>query len=49
MSQIDEYREQVLDVLKQSNNHYSTQIINLEIADKKINYHRWMHPWQGIS
>ena len=47
MSQIDEYREQVLDVLKQSNNHYSTQIINLEVADKKINYHRWMHPWQG--
>ena len=47
MSQIDEYREQVLDVLKQSNNHYPTQIINLEVADKKINYHRWMHPWQG--
>jgi len=47
MSQIDEYREQVLDVLKQSNNHYPTQIINLEVDNKKINYHRWMHPWQG--
>jgi len=47
MSQVDEYRKQVLEVLKQSNNHYSTQIINLEVANKKINYHRWMHPWQG--
>jgi FkbM family methyltransferase len=47
MNQIDEYRKQVLDVLKQSNNHYSTQVINLEVANKKINYHRWLHPWQG--
>jgi FkbM family methyltransferase len=47
MSQIDEYRKQVIDVLKQSNNHYPTNIINLKVLDKEINYHRWMHPWQG--
>jgi FkbM family methyltransferase len=47
MSQVDEYRKQVIEVLKQSNNHHSTQVINLEVADKKINYHRWLHPWQG--
>ena len=47
MNQIDEYRHQVIDVLKQSNNHYPTQIINLQVSDKQINYHRWMHPWQG--
>jgi len=44
---IDSYREQVLDVLKQSNNHYDTQIIELEVLDKKFSYHRWLHPWQG--
>lgn len=47
MSQIDEYRNQVLEVLKQSNNHYPTNIINLQVGDKQINYYRWMHPWQG--
>ena len=47
MNQVDEYRHQVIDVLKQSNNHYPTQIINLQVSDKQINYHRWMHPWQG--
>jgi FkbM family methyltransferase len=47
MQNLTEYRNQVLEVLKQSNNHYPTQIINLEVANKKINYHRWMHPWQG--
>jgi FkbM family methyltransferase len=44
---INEYRTQVLEVLKQSNNHYPTKIINLQVKDKQINYHRWMHPWQG--
>lgn len=47
MTQITDYRNQVLDVLKQSNNHYPTKIINLQVADKIIEYHRWMHPWQG--
>jgi FkbM family methyltransferase len=44
---INDYRTQVLEVLKQSNNHYPTKIINLQVEDKQINYHRWMHPWQG--
>ena len=47
MTQISEYRNQVLNVLKQSNNHYATKIINLQVADKSISYHRWLHPWQG--
>jgi len=47
MNQITEYRNQVLDILKQSNNHYDTQVINLQILNKQINYHRWLHPWQG--
>lgn len=47
MEQINIYRNQVLDILKQTNNHYTTQIINLIVDNKPINYHRWMHPWQG--
>jgi FkbM family methyltransferase len=44
---VTQYRNQVLEVLKQTNNHYPTKIINLQVEDKKINYHRWMHPYQG--
>ena len=40
MQEINNYRFQVLEVLKQSNNHYPTQIINLQVGDKQINYHR---------
>jgi FkbM family methyltransferase len=47
MQEVNNYRTQVLEVLKQSNNHYPTKIINLQVEDKQINYHRWMHPWQG--
>ena len=47
MENIDSYRNQVLKVLKQSNNHYNTQIIELEVFNKKFQYHRWLHPWQG--
>lgn len=47
MNQLTEYRNQVLDVLKQSNNHYNTEIINLNVFGKDIRYHRWLHPWQG--
>ena len=47
MEDIKSYREQVLDVLRQSNNHYNTQIIELEVLNKKFQYHRWLHPWQG--
>lgn len=44
---ISDYRNEVLDVLKQTGNHYPTKVINLEIEDRKINYHRWLHPYQG--
>jgi len=44
---IAQYRNQVLEVLKQTNNHYPTKVINLQVEDKNINYHRWMHPYQG--
>lgn len=44
---VTQYRNQVLEVLKQTNNHYPTKVINLQVEDKKINYHRWMHPYQG--
>jgi FkbM family methyltransferase len=47
MEDISEYRYQVLDILKQSGNHYTTQVINLVVDGIQINYHRWMHPWQG--
>ncbi len=47
MRDIKSYREQVLDVLKQSNNHYNTQIIELNVFNKSFKYHRWLHPWQG--
>lgn len=47
MENLTEYRNQVIDALKESNNHYNTKIINLEVLNKKINYHRWLHPWQG--
>lgn len=47
MEDIREYRYQVLDVLKQSGNHYPTQVINLVVDNRTINYHRWMHPLQG--
>lgn len=44
---INDYRFQILEILKQSKNHYPTKIINFQVGDKQINYHRWMHPWQG--
>jgi FkbM family methyltransferase len=47
MEDIKSYKDQVLDILKQSNNYYDTEIIELKVLDKKINYHRWLHPWQG--
>jgi FkbM family methyltransferase len=47
MIRIDEYRLQVLDVLKQTNNHYTTKLIELNVFNKKIQYHQWQHPLQG--
>lgn len=47
MENIIEYKNQVIKILKANNNYYDTEIINLNLLDKKINYHRWLHPWQG--
>lgn len=47
MMNITAYRKQVLEVLKSSNNYYNTQIINHKVKEWDINYHRWLHPWQG--
>ena len=44
---IKEHREAVLNFLKETNNYYNTLEINLEVDNKKINYHRWLHPYQG--
>jgi FkbM family methyltransferase len=41
------HREQILEVLKSSNNHYNTSQLNHKVANWSINYHRWLHPWQG--
>ena len=47
IQRLKEHREAVLTYLKQTNHHYGTKEINLEVGDKKINYHRWLHPYQG--
>jgi len=44
---VDNYRNQVLQVLRNGNNYYYSNEITLEIGDKKINYYRWLHPYQG--
>ena len=44
---INKYRSDVLNTLRDSNNYYFSDEINLEIGDKKINYYRWLHPLQG--
>lgn len=44
---IEQYRNEVLNVLKSTNNHYDTKVLNINIGDYKINYHKWLHPYQG--
>jgi FkbM family methyltransferase len=44
---ITPYRKQVLEALKSSNNHYNTKTITHNVKNWEINYHRWLHPWQG--
>lgn len=46
-NKLEEYRNQVLSYLKETNNHYETDIINLNVLNKNIKYHRWLHPYQG--
>lgn len=47
MYDISEYRNQVIDVLKQTSNHYDTKINRLNCVGKEISYHQWQHPFQG--
>ena len=47
ISNIKQHREAVLNFLKQTNNYHGTVKVNLEVDNKKINYYRWLHPFQG--
>lgn len=47
MEAIDSYREQIIEVLKSTNNHYGTQEIVVNVGSWKVKYHRWLHPYQG--
>lgn len=47
MYDISEYRNEVIEVLKESGNHYDTDVIKLNRVNRDISYHRWMHPYQG--
>ena len=47
INNIKQHREAVLSFLKQTNNYHGTVKVNLEVNDKKINYYRWLHPFQG--
>jgi FkbM family methyltransferase len=44
---INSYRNEMLDYLKSTNNHYDTEVIELNRLDKNFKYHRWLHPMQG--
>lgn len=47
MQDMKGHRDEFLDVLKQTNNHYGTEIIDLVINGIHFDYHRWLHPFQG--
>lgn len=47
MFYITPHRIEILDVLKQTGNHYDTETISLNRLGVNINYHRWLHPFQG--
>lgn len=47
MFDIKPFREQVLDVLKKTRNHYGTRRITLNRVGTEFTYHRWLHPYQG--
>jgi FkbM family methyltransferase len=47
MYDISQYRSEVLKVLNETGNHYDTKIIDLKRLQRDIQYHRWMHPYQG--
>lgn len=41
------YREDVLNILKRTNNHYDTRVVNLNKFGREFSYHKWLHPYQG--
>jgi FkbM family methyltransferase len=47
MYDIKGYRDKFIEVLKETNNYYDTDIIEFEINNFFIRYHRWLHPFQG--
>lgn len=47
MYDITVYRNSVLDVLKETKNHYNTNVNTIIRQDKTIQYHQWLHPFQG--
>lgn len=47
MQDMKGYRDEFIEVLKQTNNHFGTEIVELERFQKKFRYHRWLHPMQG--
>ena len=47
MQDMEGYRDEFLDVLRQTNNHYETKISKIKLPSYEINYHIWQHPFQG--
>ena len=47
MQDMKGYRDEFLDVLRQTNNHYGTKISKINLPSYEINYHIWQHPFQG--
>jgi len=47
MQDMKGYREEFIGVLKETNNHYGTEVIDLNLLNYNIKYHRWLHPFQG--
>jgi len=47
LSHVEGYRQNVLNVLKQQNNHHGRLKIDLNVIGKSFSYNRWLHPYQG--
>ena len=47
MQDMKGYRDEILNILRETNNHYNTEIIELERNGISFKYHRWLHPMQG--
>jgi len=47
MNSIEDYRTQVLYVLKATNNYYDTEEVSIGLPSWNFKYARWLHPYQG--